>query len=290
MQRRTSSLLRDHRVWVELFALLNIAGLAADIYLAHQMNFFAHHAEYIPLGLSLGAPLLLVPALWMYARGRMFGWSVLGHLVGWACIAVGIAGAMYHLESSFFQSRTLKSLVYSAPFAAPLAYTGLGLLLIMNRMVDADDPDWPLWVILLALGGYIGNFAFSVTDHAQNGFFYEVEWVSVAAGAFGVAFLILPFVRRLTRFEIGMCMLVMVAGALVGLLGFYLHVAAGLDERDVALMTRLIYGAPVFAPLLFVDMTILALIGLAVLYAGTPRDVPATTGEAARGRTSAAGN
>ncbi len=44
---------------------------------------------------------------------------------------------IWHLRGDFFQEQTLKNLVYTAPFAAPLAYTGLGLLLILDRMVDA---------------------------------------------------------------------------------------------------------------------------------------------------------
>ncbi len=269
MQPRSTSVWRDYRLWIELFALLNITGLAADIYLAHSMNFFREHAEYAPLWLSLGAPALLVPALWCYFRGRMVAWSVLGHIMGWLCILVGISGVMFHLKSSFFEARTLASLVYSAPFAAPLAYTGLGLLLLMNRMVKPDDPDWPKWVLLLALGGYVGNFIFSVTDHAQNGFFYRVEWTAVAAGAFGVSFLFTPFVKRLSRVDILMCALVMLAGAVVGLLGLYFHAAADLASSDASWLNSIIYGAPIFAPLLFVDMAILALIGLVALWSQT---------------------
>ena len=31
--------------------------------------------------------------------------------------------------------------------------------------------EWAQWMLLLALGGFVGNFVFSLTDHAQNGFF-----------------------------------------------------------------------------------------------------------------------
>ena len=51
---------------------------------------------------------------------------------------IGIVGLVLHLKSQFFQQWTLASLVYAAPFAAPLAYTGIGLLLILNRLVDAN--------------------------------------------------------------------------------------------------------------------------------------------------------
>ena len=50
-----------------------------------------------------------------------------------------------------------------SPFAAPLAYTGLGLLLIANRLVDPQSPEWAYWILLLALSGFIGNFVFSLT-------------------------------------------------------------------------------------------------------------------------------
>ena len=63
-----------------------------------------------------------------------------------------------HLDSPFFYERTLKSLTYSAPFAAPLAYTGLGFLLVMNRMVDSESMEWAQWVLLFTLGGFVGNF------------------------------------------------------------------------------------------------------------------------------------
>ena len=72
--------------------------------------------------------------------GERWGWAAVwrdvGHLVGWCAIAIGLVGVVLHLDSRFFHERTIKSLVYAAPFAAPLAYTGLGLLLVMNRMVD----------------------------------------------------------------------------------------------------------------------------------------------------------
>jgi hypothetical protein len=171
---------------------------------------------------------------------------------------------MLHLESSYFQSRTMASLVYSAPFAAPLAYTGLGLLLLMNRMVAPEDPDWAKWVLLLALGGYVGNFLFSVTDHAQNGFFHRVELAAVAASAFGVGFLFSPFVTRWRRADVVLCALVMLGCALVGVAGFYFHVSADLARTGAPMLNRLVYGAPALAPLLFVDMGVLAGIGLVV--------------------------
>ena len=133
----------------------------------------------------------------MQPRGAV--WRDLGHLVGWLAIAIGLVGVILHLDSRFFHERTIKSLVYAAPFAAPLAYTGLGLLLVMNRMVAADSREWPHWVLLMALGGFVGNFIFSLTDHAQNGFFHWTEWIPVVSSAFAVGFLTAPFLTPVTQ-------------------------------------------------------------------------------------------
>ena len=63
-------------------------------------------------------------------------------------------------------------------------------MLILDRMVDARSLEWSRWVILLAAGGFVGNFVLSLADHAQNGFFYPSEWIGVVAGAVAVGFLV----------------------------------------------------------------------------------------------------
>ena len=171
-------------LWLEWFLVANLAFLAVDISLAHAVNAFEHRAEWIPVVFSIAATFLLLlaialggsePALARRQMTEQVGWRKslarwIGLLVGWGSIAVGIAGLIWHLRGDFFQEQTLKNLVYTAPFAAPLAYTGLGLLLILDRMVDARGQEWSRWVILLAAGGFLGNFLLSLADHAQNGF------------------------------------------------------------------------------------------------------------------------
>ena len=53
--------LRDPRLLLEFFILVNLAFLSLDIYLAHSVNEFHHEAEYIPLYFSLAAPPVLLP-------------------------------------------------------------------------------------------------------------------------------------------------------------------------------------------------------------------------------------
>jgi hypothetical protein len=247
---------------VELFALVNLAGIAPDIYLAHSVNYFHHKAEYVPLYFSIITPVLLVPAFWALATGRAGLWRWLGNTVGGASVLIGVTGMVLHLRSQFFQQQTLASLVYAAPFAAPLAYTGIGLLLLMNRMVAEETREWALWVVFLALGGFVGNFLFSVTDHAQNGFYHFTEWIPVVSSALAVGFLIVPLVMQVSVSYVLICAAVMFVQAAVGIVGFVLHVRANIHASGPTLFDRFVFGAPAFAPMLFPDLVLLALIGL----------------------------
>lgn len=279
--RQTSTIARvfsDPVVLTELFAIGNLSFLAVDIYFAHSMNQFEHWAEWIPLTFSCLAPILLVAAI---VVARSLRPAVprpdrpmtpaqklsrdIGMAVGFAAVAVGIAGLVWHLNSQFFTQQTLKNLVYAAPFVAPLAYSGIGFLLLLNRMVPAESADWPRWVILLALGGWIGNFVLSLADHAQNSFFYWPEWIPVIASAVAIGALAAAFADYRNRGFLLISMLLMLIQIGVGIAGWILHLRAVAANPMESLWDRVIYSAPAFAPMLFADLAILAMIGLATL-------------------------
>jgi hypothetical protein len=254
---------RDSRLWLEAFIAVNFASLVGDIYLAHSENGFRRASEYIPLYFSAAAAVILTAGgFFKERRGFVAAWRSLGYLVGWLSVAVGLTGVVLHLDSQFFYERTIRSLTYAAPFAAPLAYAGLGLLLIVNRMVDPGTIEWAQWVLFLALGGFIGNLLFSLTDHAMNGFFRPIEWAPVVSSAFAVSFLLAVFLVPGERRFLALCALVLGVEAMVGLAGFALHVLADLGQPGATLFERLIAGAPPFAPLLFPDLVALGLIAL----------------------------
>ena len=247
---------------LEAFVLANFAFLVLDVFLAHSVNDFRHRAEWVPFVFSIAATLLLATAL----PGRRTGRGAWGHragiLVGVGSIALGIAGVAYHLESQFFSQWTIRSLVYTAPFAAPLAYAGLGFLLLVNRMVPEETGEWDWWVLFFALGGFVGVFVLALCDHAQNGFFHASEWWPVVASALAAGFLAAALTDRGGAFA-RICLGVLGLQAVIGLLGFYLHVAADVNGLSASLYENFVHGAPVFAPLLFVDLAALAAIGLA---------------------------
>jgi hypothetical protein len=264
MDRERSDWRADHQLWIEAFVLINFAGLVPDIFLAHSQNRFDHDAEYVPLVFSIVAAVVL--AVVVPIRRRLPAvWRDVGHAIGWCAVAVGLAGVILHLDSQFFYERTIRSLTYGAPFAAPLAYTGLGLLLMANRLVDPGSTEWPRWILLLALGGFVGNFIFSLTDHAMNGFFNPVEWLAVVSSACATSFLLVPFLLPVKRPYLVLCGWVLAAQALVGLVGFGFHVASIARQPAAGWLERVTGGAPPLAPLLFPNLVVLGLIALYVL-------------------------
>jgi|SRR5579863_256097 len=259
---------------VEAFALVNLGFLTLDIYLAHSANGFRRSAEYVPLYFSATAPLVLLLALALRKRW-IAAWKDFGYLVGWAAILMGLAGVILHLDSSFFYDRTIRSLTYSAPFAAPLAYAGLGFLLLLNRMVDDQTEEWAQWLLFLTLGGFAGNFVFSISDHAENGFFNPLEWVAVVASAVAVGFLVTPLLVTVHRQFIALCAAVLAFESLIGVWGFFLHAARNLHGPSVHAWSNFVWGAPPMAPLLFPNLAALGMIALWQLWRLTSPFEPA---------------
>ncbi|MDE0627115.1 MAG: hypothetical protein OXH99_12010 [Bryobacterales bacterium] len=250
---------------LEWFVVANFAFLVLDVFLAHSVNNFRHPAEWIPVVFSAVAAAGLAPALWQASGATLGSYAHrVGLAVGFASVVLGIGGVVYHLQSQFFSQWTLRSLVYTAPFAAPLAYSGLGFLLLLNRLVPAETEEWDRWVVFLALGGFLGVFVLALCDHAQNGFFYASEWWPVAASALAGGFLAVALVERSADF-IRICFGVLALQAMVGLVGFWFHVEADVNGLSASLFENFLHGAPAFAPLLFVDLALLAAIGLSQL-------------------------
>ena len=263
---------------IEWFVVGNLGFLGVEILIAHQENTFREHAEWIPVAFSAAAPLLLVPGALRLGPQRFT--RAIDLMVGGAAIVVGVLGMVFHLSSRFFDELTLRSLVYSAPFVAPLAYVGVGLLLLLMRLEAPDSLVQGQWALFLAFGGFVGNLGLSLLDHAENGFFRATEWVPVAAAAFACSFLgvtLLRTGRLIIRFSFGVCVL----EAIVGLLGFALHGLANMGRPSEAILPRFVFGAPPFAPLLFTNLALLAALALWIISrspSGTKDPAPATLG------------
>lgn len=244
---------------LEGFLVLNFAVLAVDILLAHAVNSFAHKTEWIPFVFSIVATLVLGPVfLWSWVKKDMNKGRSVVILFGVASVLVGIAGMGFHLQSQFLRVQSIKHLVYTAPFVAPLAYSGVGSLLIFNRAY-ARDSGWAFGVAFGALGGYFGNFVLALCDHAQNGFFHPAEWLAVGASALATGFVAAAIlVGSGSRTFLYWLLGVLAVQGSVGAAGFALHARANLDGQVESVVDRFIHGAPTFAPLLLINISVLA--------------------------------
>lgn len=273
---RLRGLVPSPRRALRLFVISNIAFLGVDIVIAHLANDFERRAEWAPVIFSAVATVLLLPGIFGSQRAFV---RPLERAVAVGAIVVGVLGMCFHLESGFFEQATLHQLVYSAPFVAPLSYVGVGLLLLLVHSEDATTPSFGPWILLLALGGFGGNLGLSLLDHAQNGFYHVTEWIPVAAAAYGVGFLVLAVARApaLDGTLLRACVGVMLVQMVVGVAGAALHVDANLTRSAMSTFRdRFVFGAPAFAPLLFPNLALLALIGL---WASVRAPAAATGGE-----------
>jgi hypothetical protein len=243
---------------VGLLVFANVAFLGLDIAIAHAGNHFARGAEWAPIAFSVPATVLLLPTAF---GARAAAYRVLEVVVALGAIVVGVLGMILHLRSGFFQERTLANLVYSAPFVAPLSYVGVGLLLLLVRIERPGSPEVGWWLLVLALGGFLGNLGLSLLDHAQNGFFRWTEWIPVVVAAFTTAFLFMAWVRPEAAI-IRATYAVLALAAATGVLGFVLHVAADWHRTATRVSDRFLFGAPVFAPLLFTNLAVLGALAL----------------------------
>ena len=247
---------------IEIFVIVNIGFLAIDIFIAHSTNSFHYPTEWIPFYFSIVAPVFLCVELGSNWRGREQRLRVIGRVIGYCSIAVGVLGAMFHLNSSFFESQTIHNLVYAAPFAAPLAYSGLGFLLLVNRSIPSEKLEWGKWLIFFGLGGFVGNFILALLDHAQNGFFLNAEWIPVISSAIAIGFLLVTFLGKVSRRFLDFTLAVLALQTIVGFIGFYFHgmtVSSGIES---SFFRNLVTAAPLFAPLLFVNLAFLSGVGI----------------------------
>ncbi len=242
---------------LDIFIIANLVCLAVDVFVAHAANEFARKSEWLPCIFALLGALLLTLTVLM--KNHLQAAYICRLVVSWMAIFIGIAGMLLHLHSRFFVELTLKSLVYTAPFVAPLAFSGVGLLLLLTVSIKCTSLAWGQWVVFLAGCGWVGNFLLSVLDHAQNGFFNPLEWLPVGASAFAIGALLVAVVKPRQRHSFAFTVLAL--NTLLGIAGFVLHLIAAWRQPG-PLAEKFLYGAPLFAPLLFVDLAILAALGL----------------------------
>jgi hypothetical protein len=237
---------------VLIFCALNFFLIAVDIQLAHQISNVRYDIASTAPMMSAVAGLVVVIA--SAFAGRFPRLSVnLNRMAASLGIILGLSGGWFHI-AKFLELKTVSSLVYSAPFAAPLILCGIALVVMSASEPSLSEPTRKRFSSLLVSGFFAGNFVLALLDHAQNGFYHPAEWLPVAVSAFGAAVWLgsaiadHPLLGRLIIFA-------GVVSGLVGLLGLWFHVAPLLPLGSMS--DAVLQRVPLTAPMLMLDAWIL---------------------------------
>lgn len=245
---------------VLLFVALNFLFLIVDILVAHSYNHFEVPAEWVPVVYSAVAGAALLIYALIEQPSRIF--KTLMHFILWIGVLVGVVGFFLHFKGATFREFSLKSLVYAAPLVAPFAYSGLAFVALFTDGFCAHFGEYRKRILFFLTGaGFLGNFLLSVFDHARNGFFVTTEWVPVFVAAFTCVVLFWAAFKKSLSFEDAVTVhLALGLAILTGLIGFVLHLVADLHSLMPDFKDKFIYGAPIFAPLLFCDIAFLGVL------------------------------
>jgi hypothetical protein len=241
-----------------VFVAFSLSAMTGDVIIAHAYNKFGVWTQWIPLlvGFFVAAIACVGAINGMEQRGQRTAFAV----AMWASVALGIVGTFFHVRCEECQGISLKDLVYSAPLTAPLAYSGVafaGLIAVRSKSMLWG---WSRrqWIYCLIALGALANGSLCVLDHARNAFFHPAEWLSIfvslfIAGLFAHAALH----RGMSSSERVVMWVGIGVQALVGVAGWVFHVSGSLSQIEGDLLDKLIYGPPVFAPLLFVNLSVI---------------------------------
>ncbi len=261
-----------------LFTSGNLAFLAVDVAIAHSVNAFRPVYEWIPVLLPpMGAVTALGLAVQRGPSRLLRGMHLLTMLVS---VLVGLLGLAFHLRAMLnpLGGVSWSWLVFSAPVLAPLSFAGVGLIgifaaceeegpgvLTFPGLVRLHAPISKTQHLLWFLGlGFAGAAATSFLDHGQYGY-TMYEWTPVVAGCFAT-FVVLG--RAVTNDENAIddwtYFWTMILCLAVGVVGFAFHLSHDVAGTGAISLERMRSYAPVFAPLLFADLSILGLLVMIV--------------------------
>ena len=245
---------------VLFFVSSNFLFLIIDILVAHSYNDFERLEEWIPVAYSALAGFGLFFYALLKEPSQLLRMMLRGIL--WLGVFVGGLGFMYHFRGATFREFSLKSLVYAAPLVAPFAYSGLSFVaLVTEGLFERWGEGRKRLLFILTSGGFAGNLLLSIFDHARNGFFVATEWVPVFVSAFAFIVFLWAGIKRTISSQDAIAIHLAVGAAFVaGVAGFVLHLAADLHGIMPSIKDRFVYGAPIFAPLLFCDIAFLGLL------------------------------
>lgn len=240
----------------------SFAVTALDVAMSHSQNNFTPKYEWIPIFYALVAAAVIFVYLFKPTGKGMLNLYRVTMVLG---VLVGIVGTLLHLfgNISVKEEVVVNWLIYSIPVFAPLAFTWMSLFCLA-----LTNPTPQRLVRLVGLAFLITALTAGF-DHAKTNFANIYSMIPLAAGLLAFFICWLTSIHLVDQpgeqpaINIGIANLyyaVMLMMIVVGLVGFYLHVAANLEGTVVFPIKRFLYYAPILGPLLFAQLGTLGIL------------------------------
>ncbi len=244
-----------------LFLAVSFAITAIDVAMAHSQNNFTPKYEWIPIFYSITA----AAATFLYTVKPNYKQIICFYkLTMMSGIIMGLGGMFFHIFGNMnVRADSITDwLVFGSPVFAPIAFTGMSLYGL--ALIDATGRQL---MRLVALGFFVVGLTAGF-DHAQTHFESVFTLFPLIAGFFGCIVTWLTTnqinehsnINKISLPVANFYYAAMIMMIITGMTGFYLHLAADLENTVRFSWERLLYHAPVLAPLLFAQLGTLGIL------------------------------
>ena len=237
----------------------NFLFIGVDVTMAHSQNNLFRWA-LIPVVYSVVAVVAVLAAI-LFHDSR---WVRRGFQAAmWLGVVVGVAGTAFHLtgNSNSGQVSFHRLLVEGSPVAAPVAFAGIAGFALASEHYRGSARRFSL-LILVGIG-FLAAAVAAFLDHARLDFTSGYTLIPVVWGTLAAVACFYVATCGAEAAETRIFLTILALSALVGVVGFVLHVLGDLAGTQDVVWVRFLYRNPILGPLLFCDLALLA--GLSIL-------------------------
>ena len=238
---------------------LDFLFLGVDVVTAHsQTNFFRW--ALIPIVYSVIAVLAVLARIMFQATGvmrRAFQAAM------WLGVFVGVSGTFFHVTGNATSGQVSfhRLLIEGSPVAAPIAFAGIATYALVSEKHRGTVRRSKL--LTLVGFGFLGAVGAAFFDHGRLDFVPSYTLIPIVSGTLAAMSCFYLAFSKASATETRIFLYVLALSALVGLVGFVLHVLGDLAGTESIVWLRFLYRNPILGPLLFCNLALLG--GLSIL-------------------------
>jgi len=238
---------------------LDFLLLGVDVVMAHsQTNFFRW--ALIPIVYSVIAVLAVLARIMFQATGvmrRAFQAAM------WLGVFVGVSGTFFHVTGNATSGQVSfhRLLIEGSPVAAPIAFAGIASYALVSEKHRGTVRRSKL--LTLVGFGFLGAVGAAFFDHGRLDFVPSYTLIPIVSGTLAAMSCFYIASSKANATETRIFLHVLALSALVGLVGFVLHVLGDLAGTESIVWVRFLYRNPILGPLLFCNLALLG--GLSIL-------------------------